>query len=139
MREVLVLNLIERAVIALESIAESLKIKKQRKIKRKEIKPSKEVQDVIEHLNKRTRRSFRNNNIATIKLIESRLKEGYSVDQCKKVVDNQTRLWLNDTVMAKYLRPSTLFAPSHFEEYLNQPTERTKEELEAYLNASTSG
>ena len=36
-----------------------------------------------------------------------------------KVIDNKVAVWGNDPKMAEYLRPSTLFAASHFEEYMN--------------------
>lgn len=47
----------------------------------------------------------------------------YSVEDCLIVVENKARQWLGGE-MEYYFRPSTLFRPSHFDEYLNEPTER---------------
>ena len=57
---------------------------------------------------------------STLKPIIARLNEGYSVDDCESVINKKCAEWLT-TDMAKFLRPSTLFAKSHFEEYLNAP------------------
>jgi uncharacterized phage protein (TIGR02220 family) len=43
----------------------------------------------------------------------------FSVADCKTVIDKKADRWIG-TDMAVYLRPSTLFRPSHFEEYLNE-------------------
>lgn len=47
------------------------------------------------------------------------VKEGYSVEDCCLVIDEQVQCWLDDHEMEKYLRPMTLFRPSNFESYLN--------------------
>jgi len=74
---------------------------------------------IISYLNQKTGKEFRANTKATTKLIEARLNDGYSVDDFKKVIDNKCAEWLG-TEQEQYLRPETLFAPSHFESYLNQ-------------------
>ena len=38
-----------------------------------------------------------------------------------KVIDRKVSQWLEKSDMRIYLRPKTLFAPGHFEEYLNEP------------------
>ena len=75
--------------------------------------------EIISYLNQKTGKDFRHNTKATVKLIEARLNDGYSVDDFKKVIDNKCAEWLG-TEQEQYLRPETLFAPSHFESYLNQ-------------------
>ena len=40
------------------------------------------------------------------------------------MIDKKVKEW-KGTEMATFIRPSTLFAPSHFEEYLNQPEKKT--------------
>ena len=75
--------------------------------------------EIISYLNQKTGKDFRHNTRATVKLVEARLNDGYSVDDFKKVIDNKCAEWLG-TEQAQYLRPETLFAPSHFESYLNQ-------------------
>ncbi|MCB2830639.1 conserved phage C-terminal domain-containing protein [Streptococcus dysgalactiae] len=57
---------------------------------------------------------------SNINLVKARLKNGYSLDDFKVVVDKKCGEWGNSD-MAKYLRPSTLFNASKFESYLNQP------------------
>tara|TARA_R110002012_G_scaffold319170_1_gene538958 strand:- start:592 stop:1236 length:645 start_codon:yes stop_codon:yes gene_type:complete len=52
------------------------------------------------------------------KLINSRLKD-YSVSDICHVIDKKCREWKGGE-MARYLRPSTLFNATKFEEYLNQ-------------------
>lgn len=75
------------------------------------------IKEIIDYLNNKTNKSFRSNNKETIKHINARLKEGYSIDDFKKVIDTKTAEWLN-TNMDQYLRPQTLFN-SKFESYLN--------------------
>jgi hypothetical protein len=48
------------------------------------------------------------------------LNEGFTVDDFKTVIDNKVAEWKGDAKMDQYLQPSTLFAPSHFDGYLNQ-------------------
>ena len=57
----------------------------------------------------------------TERLINGRLSEGYTVDDFKIVIDKKCKEWKDDAKMSSFLRPSTLFAPSHFDEYLNAP------------------
>lgn len=56
------------------------------------------------------------------RLIHARLRETFTVDDFKKVIDKKTAEW-KGTEMEMYLRPQTLFS-NKFESYLNQP-ERT--------------
>lgn len=84
-------------------------------------------QSVIDYLNEKTGKHFRHT--GTNKgLVLSRHKDGFTADDMQKVIDNQCRLWLSDTKMAKYLQPSTLFRASKFEGYLNSvPAAQAKE------------
>ncbi len=41
------------------------------------------------------------------------------VDACLQVVANMAARWMGDEKMEFYFRPSTLFRPGHFDEYLN--------------------
>lgn len=83
-------------------------------------------EEIIAYLNEQAVRSFK----ATKKakgLIHARWNEGYRLDDFKKVIDNKCAQWVYDSSMRQYLQPSTLFAASHFDEYLNQaPTTKTK-------------
>lgn len=75
------------------------------------------IKEIIDYLNVKTSKSFRSNNKETIKHINARLKEGYTIEDFKKVIDIKTSEWLN-TNMDQYLRPQTLFN-NKFESYLN--------------------
>ncbi len=74
---------------------------------------------VVEYLNRATGKQFRKGIAATERLIRSRLREGFTVDDFYKVIDNKCAEWINDAEMNKYLRPETLFG-SKFDTYLNQ-------------------
>ena len=87
--------------------------------KTKETKADKEATNVIDYLNAKTGSSYRATTEANVKPIRARLNDGFSVEDCKKVIDTKAGQWLN-TEQAKYLRPETLFRPSKFEGYLNE-------------------
>nr|DAR23684.1 MAG TPA: replication initiator protein [Caudoviricetes sp.] len=85
--------------------------------------------EIISYLNEMTKSSFRATNKSTQKLIDARLNEGYSVSDLKLVIKDKTDEWMHkvgvpdwqkDKDMTKYLRPSTLFKASKFEEYLQK-------------------
>ena len=88
--------------------------------KAKESKADKEAGEVIDYLNIRTGSSYRATTEANIKPIRARLNDGFTVEDCKKVIDTKSGQWLNNPDMVKYLRPTTLFSPSKFEGYLNE-------------------
>ena len=76
--------------------------------------------EIIDYLNEKANRQF--------KVVEShkrhiraRWNEGYRLEDFKKVVDNKTQEWLNDSKMNQYLRPQTLFG-TKFDSYLNTTT-----------------
>ena len=73
---------------------------------------------VIDYLNQRTGKAFRYVD-SNLKYISGRLKEGFTYEDCKKVIDVKVKEWMNND-MAKYLTPETLFRPSNFEKYINQ-------------------
>ena len=82
-----------------------------------------EIEAVIDYLNSKVGGRYTYRNKKTNSLIRARLSDGFTVDDFKKVVDVKAAAWLG-TDMATYLRPSTLFAPGHFEEYLNEVPKR---------------
>ncbi|HEM3703666.1 TPA: conserved phage C-terminal domain-containing protein, partial [Streptococcus suis] len=53
---------------------------------------------------------------------------GYTLEDFKKVIDTKVVQWKNDSHMAKFLRPKTLFSPSHFDSYLNEVPKPTQVE-----------
>ena len=88
--------------------------------KAKENKADKEAGEVIDYLNTKTGSNYRATTGANIKPIRARLNDGFSIEDCKKVIDTKSGQWLNNPDMVRYLRPATLFSPSKFEGYLNE-------------------
>ena len=80
---------------------------------------SSNAEEIIRYLNEKAGTHYRDSK-ETVRLINARTKEGFTVDDFKKVIDKKVKEW-KGTEQAQYIRPSTLFAPSHFEEYLNAP------------------
>lgn len=80
---------------------------------------------VIEHLNNVAGTSYRKTTEAYRKLIKARLKDGYTFDDFITVIDKKCDEWL-ETSYAIYIKPTTLFAKSHFEDYLKQPEPRKR-------------
>lgn len=84
-------------------------------------------------------KNFKSNSKKTKSLINSRIKEGFKVEDFKKVIDIKTSEWLNDKQMAQYLRPETLFG-NKFEGYLNQNPKKLEltndENIDEYMELS---
>ncbi len=79
---------------------------------------------VIEYLNDKTNKKFTIKNKQTIRFINARLKEGFNIDDFKKVIDVKSEKWLNSS-MEDYLRPQTLFS-AKMEGYLNEKNNKKK-------------
>lgn len=73
---------------------------------------------IIGYLNHKTNAHYKPSSSANQKLINARWSEGYRFEDFKKVIDNQAFVW-QGTRFWKYMRPSTLFRVSKFDEYLN--------------------
>lgn len=73
---------------------------------------------VIAVLNKKAGTSFKANAKATQRLINARIKDGYTGNDFKAVITHKVKQWADDPEMSQYLRPSTLFG-TKFEAYLN--------------------
>lgn len=84
------------------------------------------VEQVISYLNNKANTNYKTTTNKTKTLIQVRLKEGFTVNDFKKVIDIKVRDWINDKKMRKYLRPETLFG-AKFEGYLNQDYESDNE------------
>lgn len=90
------------------------------------------TEEVIGHLNQRAGTHYKATTASTRKLVNARLKEGFTVDEIKTVIDKKCADWLNNKDMAQYLRPETLFG-SKFESYLNaQSRPQTRQTNTAY-------
>jgi len=84
------------------------------------------VKEIIDYLNTKTGKHFRWQTEQTKKNVNARLKEGYTVDDFKTLIDNKVAEWKDDPKMRNYLRPETLFRPGHFESYLNQVADKAE-------------
>lgn len=83
--------------------------------------------EIISYLNQELGTKYRTEGKALREIINGRLSEGYTVEDFKTVIDNMTAEWSGDEKMSQYLRPSTLFAPTHFPEYLNRKPKAKKQ------------
>ena len=86
------------------------------------------AKEIIDYLNSVVGTRYRTNSHSTLSKIKARLKEGFSIDDFKTVIDKKFAEWGNDPKMKQYLRPETLFSATHFESYLNQQN-RQKQSL----------
>lgn len=78
-----------------------------------------DIEAPISYLNKKTNKNFSLKNKSTVKLVTARYREGRTLDDFKFVIDAMTVRWGTDPKMMDYLRPSTLFNQTNFENYLN--------------------
>lgn len=83
------------------------------------------IKDIIVYLNEKTNSSYRFDSKKTNEHIGARLKEGFTLDDFKKVIDVKSKEWLHNEKMLPYLRPQTLFS-GNFEGYLNQCKDKPK-------------
>lgn len=77
------------------------------------------VVEIIQYLNEKTNTSYKPSINKTQEIIRARIREGYTVDDFKQVIDLKTAEWLPNPHMYKFLRPETLFG-TKFESYINQ-------------------
>ena len=78
---------------------------------------TKTITEIVDYLNEKAHTNYRSNSKTTMRHINARLNEGYTLSDFKQVIDNRCATWLG-TDMEQYLRPETLFG-SKFENYLN--------------------
>ena len=78
------------------------------------------IKEVIEYLNGVLGTHYKDSTDKNKSLIRARLREGFTVEDFKVVIDKKASAWLTDPQMQKYLRPETLFG-TKFESYLNEP------------------
>lgn len=75
--------------------------------------------DIVEYLNKKADKNYRYSTKATQRLINARIREGFNLDDFKRVIENKVSTWKDEAKMNSYLRPATLFG-TKFESYLNE-------------------
>lgn len=80
---------------------------------------------IINRLNELTGANYKYTTKSTQSLINGRLRDGYTEQDLIMVVEKMCYLWSKpkkgEKDMREYLRPSTLFAPTNFENYYNKP------------------
>ncbi|MGG0262463.1 phage replisome organizer N-terminal domain-containing protein [Bacillus mycoides] len=82
-------------------------------------------QEILDYLNEKAEKNYNHKAEAHRKLIRARCNEGYTIENLKTVIDNKVSQWLgkfdrDNKPLDRYLRPSTLFAQTHFDNYLNE-------------------
>ena len=75
--------------------------------------------EVISYLNLKAKKNFKIDTASHQKFNKARLKEGYALEDFKKVVDIMVAKW-KGTEYEQYLQPQTLFG-NKMDNYLNQP------------------
>lgn len=75
-----------------------------------------EVAEVMAYLNGVTGRSLS----AGTNHIRARLRDGATVEQCKRIIDLKQAEWGGNPNMRKYVRPATLFCKENFEKYMDE-------------------
>ena len=98
----------------------------QRLTTNKNEKKNKYISEIINHLNVVCGTFYKTTTKKTEELINVRIKEGFSVDDFKKVIDIKFKEWSTDDKFCKFLRPETLFS-NKFESYLDQLNKKKKE------------
>jgi uncharacterized phage protein (TIGR02220 family) len=77
------------------------------------------IVEIVNYLNETCSKKFKDSTEGQVKFIRARLKDGYTVDELKSVIDLKAAEWLGKE-QAKYLRPSTLFNEEKFSAYINE-------------------
>jgi len=77
------------------------------------------IKCIIDYLNETTGKKYTYNRKDTVSLIKARFKDGFVLDDFYDVIDKKWQEW-KGTTYEDYVKPSTLFKESHFEDYLNQ-------------------
>lgn len=80
---------------------------------------TKEYREIIDYLNEKTGKRYSATSRVNQGHISARLKEGFTVEDFKHVIDVKCFQWKDDPKMAKFLRPETLFG-TKFDRYLNE-------------------
>ena len=80
--------------------------------------------ECISYLNEKAGRAYKNTD-SNIKFLSARLKDGFTVDDIKRVIDLKVKQWIG-TEYEKYLRPETLFNATKFASYEQEKPKQQK-------------
>lgn len=83
------------------------------------------VSSIINYLNSKVGVMYKASNTKTINLVKARLKDGFTIEDFKTVIDKKVKAW-KGTIFEQYLTPFTLFGEK-FEVYLNQKIVKSDE------------
>ena len=72
---------------------------------------------IIDFMNKLYKRNFK---VKTYNTITLGILKDNSIKDVKLVISNRYKVWKDDSFMSKYLTPSTIFRPKHFDKYLEE-------------------
>ncbi len=86
----------------------------------------KATDEIIFYLNEKTGKHYKVKTPKTVRLIRARLKEGFTIEDFKVVIEKKCTDWLGNEKMERYLRPETLFG-TKFEGYLNEAPNNGKD------------
>ena len=88
--------------------------------------------EVISYLNLKAKKNFKVDTASHQKFIKARLKEGYVLEDFKKVVDVMVAKW-KGTEYEQYLQPQTLFG-NKMDNYLNQSMPRKAQSFQSAVD-----
>lgn len=86
--------------------------------KKKSFIASEDTKRVVDYFNHKMDTHYRYTK-SSCELIQARLNEGFTVDDCITVIDKQVYLWGKNPEMCQHLNTTTLFRKGNFEKYLN--------------------
>lgn len=81
--------------------------------------------EILNYFNRVSGKKYKYTSKVNQSHIRARLKEGFTVEDFKKVIDIKNAEWKDDAKMCQYIRPETLFG-TRFESYLNQKVPEKK-------------
>ena len=88
--------------------------------------------EIISYLNLKAKKNFKVSTASHQKFIKARLKEGYVLEDFKKVVDIMVAKW-KGTEYEQYLQPQTLFG-NKMDNYLNQSMPRKAQSFQSAVD-----
>ena len=88
--------------------------------------------EVVSYLNLKSKKNFKVDTASHQKFIKARLKDGYVLEDFKKVVDIMVAKW-KGTEYEQYLQPQTLFG-NKMDNYLNQPMPRKVQSFQSAID-----
>lgn len=89
-----------------------------KKREKKENENQETITRIINLLNEKAKKTFDPYTKEYAKIINARLKEGRSYEDFEKIIRVKSFQWVDNVKMRNCLKPTTLFIPAHFADYL---------------------